>query len=91
MSDTDRIRAAIRSEQELAMTDAAFDGLRTAMINELIATDYDQAQAREHLYHDLRALQDVRGALKQMVKVGNDTKAIEEHAAQLAKGMAQAS
>lgn len=84
MSDSDRIRAALRSEQELALTDAAFDGLRIAMVNELIATDYDQSAAREHLYHGLRALQDVRQALKDMVKSGNDAKAMQEAAAQFA-------
>lgn len=83
MSD-DRIRAAVRSEQELAMTEAAFDGLRIAMVNELIATDFGEAQVREHLYHGLRALQDVRQALQDMVKVGADTRAIDAAAAQYA-------
>lgn len=85
MSD-DRLRAAVRSESELAMTEAAFDGLRIAMVNELIATNYDEAQAREHLYHGLRALEDVREALKKAVKYGTDQKAYEEAAALLAKG-----
>jgi hypothetical protein len=85
MSD-DRIRAAVRSENELAMTDAAFDGLRIAMVNELIGTNYDEADKREHLYHGLRALTDVRDALKAMVKAGSDAKAYEEAAALIAKG-----
>lgn len=85
MSD-DRIRAAVRSADELAMTDAAFDGLRIAMVNELIGTEYREADKREHLYHGLRALTDVRQALKDMVRLGNDTKAIEAAAEAYAKG-----
>lgn len=84
MSDSDRLRAAVRSEQELAMTDTAFDGLRIAMVNQLIATDYAESDAREHLYHGLKALQDVQETLKHMVKVGNDTKAMETAAAEYA-------
>ena len=83
MSD-DRLRAAVRSAEELAMTDLAFDGLRIAMVNELIATNYDESPAREHLYHGLRALEDVRNALKAAVKAGTDTKAIETAAAEFA-------
>jgi len=85
MSD-DRLRAAVRSESELAMTEAAFEGLRIAMVNELIATNYDQADARERLYHALRGLEDVRDTLKKAVKFGTDQRAYEEAAAQLAKG-----
>jgi hypothetical protein len=84
VSDTDRLRAAVRSENELAMTDLAFDGLHLAMVNELIGTDYDEGPAREHLYHALRALKDVRQTLKDMVKVGNDTKAMEAAATAIA-------
>jgi hypothetical protein len=80
----DRLRAAVRSDNELAMTDLAFDGLHIAMVNALIATEYDEAGKREHLYHGLRALTDVRQALKDMVKVGSDTKAMEQAAAALA-------
>lgn len=83
MSD-DRLRAAVRSEQELAMTDAAFDGLRIAMVNELIATDYNEAEARERLYHALRGLQDVRDTLKAAVKFGTDQKAYDAAAAAIA-------
>lgn len=85
MSD-DRLRAAVRSESELAMTEAAFDGLRIAMVNELIATNYDQADARERLYHALRGLEDVRDTLKKAVQFGTDQKAYEEAAAALARG-----
>jgi hypothetical protein len=85
MSD-DRLRAAVRSSEELAMTDLAFEGLRLAMVNELIGSEYDETAKREHLYHGLRALSDVRDNLKAMVKVGNDTKAIEQKAAELVKG-----
>lgn len=85
MSD-DRLRAAVRSEQELAMTELAFDGLAIAMTNALIATDYGETQARENLYHGLKALRDVRQALVDMVKVGNDTKAMEAAAATIAAG-----
>lgn len=81
-----RMRAAVRAEQELSMTEAAFDGLQIAMVNELINTNYDQGPAREHLYHGLRALKDVRQALKDMVRAGKDAKAMEEAAAALAKG-----
>lgn len=84
MSD-DRLRAAVRSENELAMTDLAFDGLKIAMVNTLIDTNYDEADKREHLYHGLRALQDVRQALKDMVRAGNDAKAIEAAAAAIAE------
>lgn len=83
MSD-DRLRAAVRSSEELAMTDLAFDGLRIAMVNELIATNYDEGAAREHLYHGLRALEDVRTALKKATKAGTDSKAIEAAAAEFA-------
>lgn len=86
MSD-DRIRAAVRSADELAMTEMAFAGLRLAMVNELIGTDYNESDKREHLYHGLRALTDVRQALKDMVKVGSDTKAIEAAAAAIAAGV----
>lgn len=85
MSD-DRLRAAARAEQELAMTDAAFDGLRIAMVNELIATNYDEAEARERLYHALRGLEDVRDTLKKAVQYGTDEKAYEAAAALIAKG-----
>lgn len=85
MSD-DRLRAAVRSESELAMTEAAFDGLRIAMVNELIGTNYDQADARERLYHALRGLEDVRDTLKKAVQFGTDQKAYEEAAAALARG-----
>ena len=81
----DRIRAAVRSENELAMTDAAFDGLRIAMVNELIATDYNEADARERLYHALRGLEDVRDTLKAAVRFGTDQKAYEVAAAALAR------
>lgn len=81
---TDRLRAAVLSGQELAMTDLAFDGLRIAMVNELIGSEYDQADKREHLYHGLKALDDVRNALKDMVKKGSDTRAIEAAAQEFA-------
>lgn len=86
MSD-DRIRAAVRSADELAMTDLAFEGLRIAMVNELIGTEYGEADKREHLYHGLKALKDVRQALKDMVRVGNDTKAVQAAAEAYAKGV----
>ena len=85
MSD-DRLRAAVRSEQELAMTELAFEGLKLAMVNELIGSNLEESAKREHLYHALRAMSDVRDALRAMVKVGNDTKAIEMKAAEFAKG-----
>lgn len=83
MSD-DRLRAAVRSESELAMTELAFDGLKIAMVNELIGSKYDEAAKREHLYHALRAVTDVRRALADMVKAGKDDKAIETAAAEFA-------
>lgn len=86
MNDSERIRAALRAEQELALTETAFDGLRIAMVNALIGSDFDEGTKREHLYHGLRALQDVRETLKQMVKVGNDTKAIAAAAEAFARG-----
>lgn len=85
MSD-DRIRAAVRSADELAMTEAAFDGLRIAMVNRLIDSDFDEGAQREHLYHGLRALKDVRETLRAMVKAGSDARAYEEAAAAIAKG-----
>jgi hypothetical protein len=90
LSEGERLRAAIRAETELALTETAFDGLRTAMINELIASDYDQSAQREHLYHGLRAMRDVRKTLTDMVKVGTDIRAMREAAAQGAKAIADA-
>jgi hypothetical protein len=86
LTEGERARLAIRSEQELAITEAAFDGLRIAMVNELIGSNYDEAAKREHLYHGLRAIKDVQGFLLANVRKGNDTKAIEEAAAAFAKG-----
>jgi plasmid stability protein len=88
MSD-ERLRAAVRSENELAMTDLAFDGLRIAMVNELVGSEYDEAQKREHLYHGLKALDDVRNALRDMVRKGRDEKAIAEAAAKFATSAGQ--
>ncbi len=85
MSD-ERLRAAVRSENELAMTDAAFDGLRIAMVNRLIDSNFDEAQVREHLYHALRALQDVRETLRAAVTSGAASKAMDEYAEEIAKG-----
>lgn len=87
MSDADRIRAAVRSSDELAMTEAAFDGLRIAMVNELVGSDYHESAKREHLYHGLYALDEVRKALKKAVQEGSDAKAIEQAAAAIAAGM----
>jgi predicted component of type VI protein secretion system len=85
MSD-DRLRAAVRSEQELAMTELAFDGLKIAMVNRLIDSDFNESAEREHLYHALRALADVRKALTDAVRMGSDSKAIEAAAAEFAAG-----
>lgn len=84
LSEGERLRAAIRSDQELAMTEAAFDGLRIAMVNELINSDYHEAAAREHLYHGLRAMRDVRQALADMVRKGRDAQAMEAAAKAIA-------
>jgi hypothetical protein len=87
LSEGERLRAAIRSENELAMTEAAFDGLKIAMVNALIGSDYEESQKREHLYHALRAMTDVREALKATVRFGTDAKAIAEAAEQMAAAM----
>lgn len=85
LTQGERMRAAIRADQELALTEAAFDGLRIAMVNELIATNYDEGAAREHLYHGLRALRDVRLTLQKAIKDGTNDKALQDYAAELAR------
>lgn len=86
MSD-DLVRAAVRSSDELAMTQLAFDQLRTAMVNELVGSDYTESVKREHLYHGLYALDEARKLLVKAVKAGNDSKAIEAAAAEFANGV----
>ena len=84
VTEGDRLRAAVRSDQELAMTEAAFDGLRIAMVNEFVNSDYDETAKREHLYHGLYALDEVRKVLAKAVRAGSDNKAIEAAAAEFA-------
>lgn len=83
MSD-DRIRAAVRSADELAMTQLAFDQLKTAMVNELVGSEYTESVKREHLYHGLFALEEARKLLVKAVQAGNDARAIEQAAAEFA-------
>lgn len=84
LTEGERLRAAIRSEQELALTEASFEGLRIAMVNRFIASDFDEGAVREHLYHGLRAMADVRKALGEMAKKGSDDRAIEQYVAEIA-------
>lgn len=83
----DIVRAAVRSSDELAMTQLAFDQLRTAMVNELTGSDYTESARREHLYHAVYALDETRKLLVKAVQAGNDTKVIERAAAEFAKGL----
>jgi hypothetical protein len=85
LSEGERLRAALRAEQELALTEACFDGLKIAMVNRLIATDFDEGAEREQLYHGLKALGSVRKALADMVKAGSDDRAMAQAAAEIAK------
>jgi hypothetical protein len=60
-----------KARQELEMTNAAFDGLRAAALNELVATGPEQVVKREKLYLTCSILEAVRKALNDAVDAGN--------------------
>ena len=66
-------RATVRgnkAEAELELFDEAFDQLKAAAIEELLATGVDQVEKRERLYRIANTSEAVRKALKQIALDG---------------------
>lgn len=66
----DTIRRAERAGRELAETAAAFERLRGAMVDELLASPVVETALRERLYLGVQVLDGVRRALHEAVSAG---------------------
>jgi hypothetical protein len=64
------LRVAERAATELTQTSAAFDRLRAAMVEELLASAVGNAAVREKLYLGVQVLDGVRRALQEAVSAG---------------------
>ena len=76
---TDIRTRASTAKLELRETEAAFDAVRGAMIDALIATSPTEDRTREALYLGVQSLDAVRKALRQVIDAG----ALDEAAAAL--------
>ncbi len=68
--DGDILRRAERSAAALTETGGAFDRLRAAMVEELLASAVAHQPLREKLYLAVQVLDGVRGALHEAVSAG---------------------
>lgn len=75
----------IRAKTELAETDIAFDGLRMAMMEEIIKTGPEQLAKRERLIAGVQIIDAVRKALKKAVEAGEQAKTIDQYTQLLAE------
>lgn len=85
MTDEERIMLAVRSDQELALTERAFDGLKTAIVNDLVATEFEQNAKRERLYVALKTLGMVRQTLLDAVAAGKNARAMVDYSKLIAE------
>lgn len=83
MTESEAIMLAVKSGEELALTERAMDGLRIQWTNLLIATDISEHDVRERLYVALKTVDLVREALRAAMIKGANAKAIEQAAAAL--------
>lgn len=70
MTDEERRGIGRQAAAEMEMTNKAYDELRAAFVEELIATSPDQQIKRERLYGALHAMTSVRKALEMAVIAG---------------------
>jgi hypothetical protein len=82
MNDEAAVRAAHRAQQELTQTEAAFTGLRQAMIDQWSQTASDQEHKREKLFLAVQTLDAVRKALLETVAAGEVANYVVELAKQ---------
>lgn len=85
MNDEQRIMVALRAENELALTEAAFEGLNIALTNRLVATDFTDRDERERIYVALKTLGLVRQTLVDAVAAGKSARAVIDYEKQLAE------
>lgn len=79
------IIAGRQAEIELEQTEAAFKAIREAMISRLLKTGIADDDARRALVLSVQSLDLVREKLGEMVRLGNDAKALAAYADQLAE------
>lgn len=63
MRPEDGLLIAARAKDELAMTEAVFDGLRDALLAEICAAPFEAADTRNQVGMALKVLSTVRGVL----------------------------
>ncbi|HWA60867.1 MAG TPA: hypothetical protein VG939_05805 [Caulobacteraceae bacterium] len=74
MTDAQEIARGRRARQEWAELEGAFARLRQAMMEEIIATPFAEAERRERLYLSCQVLDAVKAALLAAVGAGEAAK-----------------
>lgn len=78
MADVSARHRAGAASKELRETEKAFDELRAGLIDKLLTSAAQASATRETCYFAVNALDQVRGALRQIVDGGLIEEAVEE-------------
>lgn len=78
MVDVSARHRAHQASKELRETEAAFDGLRDALVAKFIASPAEAQKTRDTCYFAINALDGVRTALREVVDGGVIEEAIED-------------
>ena len=73
---TDSHRTAVKAQQELTQTDAAFAAVRQAMVDRLLNSAVADGAVREKLYLGVRSLDAVRKVLFDVIAGGQIEEAV---------------
>lgn len=75
----------VRAQIELTETAAAFEGLRAAMLEEVVKTGITDTAFRDKLIMGVQSLDAIRKALEKAVQQGKDAKALAAYHEMLAE------
>jgi len=78
MNDAEAVRRGSRAKSELAETEAAFDAMRAAALEYIVASKAGEQALREHLYRTVQVIDTVRKHLSDLVQGGELAAVMDE-------------